>query len=629
MRLTFKNIIYIAVALILIFITGGYMHASAAGSNPVHEITKWQMKWGDDRGPAGWMDVDSLQNTPKMPIGVSSAWTRIPLPEMTWSSPSMYINTLYALHTKVYVEDHLIFESNRGYIKDNYSLFFPLSTKDQEKFLYIWTETLQDRIGIKNTVIIGEHDSLIHDYIKNGLIDIILGSAFLFVALILFVCSFFLSKEHFTISSGLAVVIASTGVLSITYSPFIYTFYSYLGPISIMFLDFALLALLPSLTFLFEKIFGPGKFFIIRRFRKFQVLYSVFCLICMFINLLSGNQYVELYYFVSTRIIGFIMIFQFILLISCVIIFSVRRNKDAIIFAVGFGTAALTGVLELTWYFVRDGNYDLSYWKWALVVFILSLIVILGRRLALDHNQIVKYSKELELFNNELQRSEKVQIISELAASVAHEVRNPLQVTRGFLQLLSEKSNGDDKKYMTMALSELDRASNIITDFLTFAKPEFEQISVLNVLDEFKHIESILLPLCHLNNGKMILDVNNDLWIKGNSSKFKQALINIIKNSIEAFHDEGTIHISAHGKGDKVFIHVKDNGEGMNPEALLRLGEPYFSQKNKGTGLGLMVTFRIIEVMEGEVTFRSKKGAGTEAIIMLPLAAPSEDPHSL
>ena len=629
MRLMVKKILYTAAVLFLIFITSGPQFASAAEAHPVDEITKWQMKWGDEKGSSGWIDVDSLQKTPVMPAGVSSAWTRILLPEIKWTSPSMYIDTLYALHVKVYLEDQLIFEANRSYIKDNYSLFFPLNIEDSGKSLYIWTETLQDRIGIKNTVVIGENNLLIHDYIQNGLVDIILGSAFIFVALILFVCSFFLGKEHFTISSGLAVVIASTGILSITYSPFIYTFYSYLGPISIMFLDFALFSLLPSLTFLFEKIFGSGKFFMIRRFRKFQVLYSVFCLCCMIINFLSNNQYVEFYYFVSTKIVGLIMIIQFVLLIGCVIIFSYRRNKDAIIFAIGFGTAALTGVLELVWYYLHDGNYDLSYWKWALVIFITSLIVILGRRLALDHDQVVKYSKELELFNNELQRSEKVQIISELAASVAHEVRNPLQVTRGFLQLLSEKSSGDEKEYMSMALSELDRASNIITDFLTFAKPEFEQISNLNLHNEFKHIESILQPLCHLNNGKMILDVEEAIWIKGNSSKFKQALINIIKNSIEAFHEDGMIHISAHAKEDKVLIHINDNGEGMNPDVLTRLGEPYFSQKNKGTGLGLMVTFRIIEVMEGEVVFRSKKGAGTEVIITLPVAAPPEDSYSL
>lgn len=495
--------------------------------------------------------------------------------------------------------------------------------------MYIWASTLQDRIGIKDSIVVGEHSELIRSYVKNGLIDVILGGSFIFVALVLFMCGFFLDRDHFSIAVPLSIVIAATGVLSITYSPFIYTFYSAYGALNIIFLDLGLLSLLPALTFLFEKIFGSGRFSIIRRFRIFQTVYSAICIVCLIINTLADNRYVEFYYFISTTVIGFIMIAQFTLLIACAILFSLKKNKDAITFAIGFGTAALTGVTELVWYYIKNGNYDLFYWKWSLVVFILSLIVILGRRLALNHRQVVRYSRELELFNNELQRSEKMEIISELAASVAHEVRNPLQVTRGFLQLLSEKASGSEEQYLSMALSELDRAANIITDFLTFAKPEFEQISILNVREEFKHIESIMLPLCHLNGGKMLMQAGEGLWVKGNSSKFKQAFINIIKNSIESLGDEGTVQMIAYGVGDYVYIHIQDDGEGMDREVLNRLGEPYFSNKTKGTGLGLMVTFRIIEAMTGEIRFESQKGAGTESVTTLPLAKPPEGSGSL
>lgn len=639
MRLIVRTF-HITMIFSLLFIIFGSLFVSAANPYPSEEITKWQMKWGHEEEARGkniplnltqreWINIESPQKPPKLPPGVSSSWTRISLPKFKYVSPTIYINTLYALHVKVYVENRLIFEENRNYIKDKYSLLMPLNAEDNGKTLYIWTETLQDRIGIKGKVVLGEHSVLIKDYIKNGLIDVILGSAFFFVAVVLFVCAFYLNKEYFSVVASLAVVIGSTGILSITYSPFIYTFYSYLGPACNVILDVGLLSLLPSLTFLFEKIFGSGKFAVIRRFREFQVAYSAFCLICLGINYFSGNRYVEFYYFVSTTIIGFIMILQFLLLIGCAIIFTARGNKDAIIFAIGFGTAAFTGVAELLWYYIHKGNYDLFLWNWGLVVFMVSLIVILGRRLALSHRQVVKYSTELELFNNELQRSEKMEIISELAASVAHEVRNPLQVTRGFLQLLSEKRMGDEDKYVTMALGELDRASNIITDFLTFAKPEFERISVLNLYDEFIHIESIMLPLCHLNGGKMKLDVSKNLWVKGNSSKFKQAFINIIKNSIESFGDEGFLNMLVYGKDNKVYIHIKDNGEGMQPEMLSRLGEPYFSNKTKGTGLGLMVTFRIIESINGEIHFTSKKGVGTESITILPMAEAPDDSHSL
>jgi two-component system sporulation sensor kinase B len=639
MRLIVK-IVHITMTLTLLLISFGSIHVSAANPYPSQEITKWQMQWGDKGGDTGkeipwdhsqqsWVSMNAKVGLPHLPSGISTSWTRISLPDFTYVSPSIYIGTLYALHVKVYVEERLIFEEKRNYIKDNYSLLLPLNEADQGKTLYIWTGTLQDRIGIKDKVLIGEHSQLIDDYIKNGLGDVILGCAFFLVAIVLFISAFYMNKEYFSSVASLAIVIASTGILSITYSPFIYTFYSEFGAISNVLLDLALFSLLPALTFLFEKIFGSGKFAIIRRFRQFQVIYSSFCLLCLMINLLSDNRYVVIYYFVSTTVIGLILILQFILLIACVIIFSAKGNKDAIIFAIGFGTAAFTVVVELLWYYILRGNYDLFLWNWGLVIFIISLIVILERRLALSHQQIVTYSRELERFNNELQRSEKMEIISELAASVAHEVRNPLQVTRGFLQLLSEKTPGEEKIYMSMALSELDRASNIITDFLTFAKPEFETISSLNLYDEFKHIESIMQPLCHLNGGKMILDVSGQVWVKGNSSKFKQAFINIIKNSIESFNEEGFIYMSVYGEDEKVYIHIKDNGEGMDADVLHRLGEPYFTKKNKGTGLGLMVTFRIIEAMQGEVRFTSKKGVGTESITVLPLAEAPDDSYSL
>ncbi|MDF2719439.1 MAG: integral rane sensor signal transduction histidine kinase, partial [Paenibacillus sp.] len=114
------------------------------------------------------------------------------------------------------------------------------------------------------------------------------------------------------------------------------------------------------------------------------------------------------------------------------------------------------------------------------------------------------------------------------------------------------------------------------------------------------------------------VQVSDNLYISGNSSKLKQAFVNIVKNSIEALDGAGTIEIWAYSESGEIVIHVKDDGAGMDENELSRLGEPYFSSKTKGTGLGLMVTFRIIEVMRGKIEFISKKGAGTEAIIRFP-----------
>ncbi|MGV2787013.1 sensor histidine kinase, partial [Clostridium perfringens] len=231
----------------------------------------------------------------------------------------------------------------------------------------------------------------------------------------------------------------------------------------------------------------------------------------------------------------------------------VKGNKDAVIFNAGFAVFAVVGLSELLQFFLTRGSYNLFLWKWGIVSFIIALIVILGRHFAKNHERILQYSKELEMFNNELQRSEKMEIISELAASVAHEVRNPLQVTRGFLQLLTGKAQAAEREYLDLALVELDRASGIITDFLTFAKPEFGKDTVLRVWEEFKHIEGILGPLAHLQGGKITVDIPEDITIRGNSSKFKQAFINIVKNSIEALGEEGLVNIRCYRQQDQVY----------------------------------------------------------------------------
>jgi two-component system sporulation sensor kinase B len=312
------------------------------------------------------------------------------------------------------------------------------------------------------------------------------------------------------------------------------------------------------------------------------------------------------------------MILEFLLLITVSVVYTIKKNKDAIIFAIGFSFFAFSGVADLILYYLKSQNHEFILWQWGVVGFIISLIVLLGRRIVSYYELMINYSKELVIYNHQLQRSEKMEIISELAASVAHEVRNPLQVTRGFLQLFNEKTDDKGREYLGLAIEELDRASNIITDFLTFAKPQLEDITELNVSNELRQIEGIILPLASLNGGEILMDVYPKLVIRGNAAKFKQALINIIKNSIESIQSHGQIQIKAYEDKEQVIIRIQDNGEGMGPIELVKLGEPYFSTKKKGTGLGLMVTFRIIEAMQGEIHFSSEKGVGTEAVIRFP-----------
>ena len=594
-------------------------------------IREWKMNWEKTisfttqqakRNPH-WFHVNDSTPPTVIPEGVSSAWVRLQLPDLAWDHNGLYIERLYAQNVRVYVDHELLYEAERNHLYNVHRILLPLQPSQAGQELLIWMETATDQIGLDIPARIGDYEALMSNYVRSGLLDIILGSAFVFVAVVMMICLVFLQRDQFKRWLSLSLIVLTTGLMIISYSTYLYTFYPELGVYAFHFFDVSLLILLPSLTYFFEKMMEGRRLGFVTKFRKFQVGYSIFCGFSSVLNVLTDYNYYSLYYLVSVSMLGVTMLVQLSMLFGCSVYFAFKGNKVALIFSTGFMTFAMMGIVDLILFYISAGNYELVLWKWGLVCFVISLIIILGRRLASDHRQLITYSKELELFNNRLQRSEKMEIISGLAASVAHEVRNPLQVTRGFLQLLRESSSDKDRHFMGLAIEELDRASHIITDFLTFAKPELDEVTVLNVALELKHIEGILRPLANLQGGTIRLDIPSQLYIQGNSSKLKQALINIIKNSIEALNGQGEITILAYKEKQEIVVRIKDDGEGMNESELAKLGEPYFSNKTKGTGLGLMVTFRIVEVMQGKLEFSSTKGVGTEAVLRFPSVSAS------
>ncbi|WP_062353892.1 sensor histidine kinase [Bacillus kwashiorkori] len=226
-----------------------------------------------------------------------------------------------------------------------------------------------------------------------------------------------------------------------------------------------------------------------------------------------------------------------------------------------------------------------------------------------------------QTFQEELIRYEKMELVGQLAASISHEVKNPLTTVNGFLQLIAENTKEHiTKKYAVIALEESSRAVAIIEDYLTFAKPETIKTVPLNVQTELKKCIEIISPLA--NQAGIIIRTDNIQQgiIKGDSSKFRQVIINICKNGIEAMSKGGVLSISTESNDDEITIIIKDNGIGMLPEQLNRLGEPFYSLKEgKGTGLGMMVVFRIIKTLNGGVHINSVFGKGTCVNITFPL----------
>ncbi|MED0827000.1 HAMP domain-containing sensor histidine kinase [Bacillus pacificus] len=213
----------------------------------------------------------------------------------------------------------------------------------------------------------------------------------------------------------------------------------------------------------------------------------------------------------------------------------------------------------------------------------------------------------------------KMEIVSQLAASISHEVRNPLTVVKGFTQLLKTSNLTPESrdKYIDHILEELNRAQEIIDDYLTFAKPAPEKLDHISVEQELNRVINMIVPLCNMNTVHITKDFSN-ATIVGNKQHFQQCFLNLIKNGIEAMPNGGTLNISSSISNNKVIIRIEDSGIGMSQEQINRFGEPYFSTKTKGTGLGTMVAVKIIETMQGNLKIRSVMNKGTTLTITFP-----------
>ncbi len=219
-----------------------------------------------------------------------------------------------------------------------------------------------------------------------------------------------------------------------------------------------------------------------------------------------------------------------------------------------------------------------------------------------------------------LVKIEKMEVLSQLAASISHEVKNPLTVIKGFLRLLNQENLpvGKKEQYLAIASSELKRAEEIINDYLTFAKPDPDHVENISISEQLNKLVDMVEPL---SNQQSVVVHNSiiDATIIGNTRSFQQAFLNIIKNAIESMPKGGTLTILSKVQKGNVSISITDTGVGMTPEQQARLGEPYFSTKEKGTGLGLMVSYRIIEAMRGVITVESRVGKGTSFQIVFPV----------
>lgn len=219
-----------------------------------------------------------------------------------------------------------------------------------------------------------------------------------------------------------------------------------------------------------------------------------------------------------------------------------------------------------------------------------------------------------------LLKAETLNVVGEMAAGVAHEIRNPLTSLKGFIQLLKNESQAHDA-YYSIILNEVDRIEYIIKEFLLLAKTDRQHIEKSSLVLTLKETVSLLQTQAILKNIELEMEIGEGIPdIDCDPFQIKQVFINLIKNGIEATAEGGTITIKAFRKGkDYVHFCFTDNGTGMPNQVLDRIGKPFYTTKEEGTGLGLMVSYKIIENHKGRVRVSSEVGKGTTFEVVLPI----------
>jgi two-component system sporulation sensor kinase A len=228
-----------------------------------------------------------------------------------------------------------------------------------------------------------------------------------------------------------------------------------------------------------------------------------------------------------------------------------------------------------------------------------------------------------------LRRSEKLSSVGLLAAGVAHEIRNPLTALKGFIRLMERSANEQQKQYLAIMHSELGRIETFVNELLGLAKPQdaqFEWADVQLLLDE---VNTLLSTQAIMRGVRIHSEVAADVpRIRCVPNEVKQVFVNVVKNAIEAMPKGGDLRIRVETRGNYVAVVFADEGVGIPPEMLSRIGESFWSTKPDGTGLGMMVSNQIMKDHNGSIDIQSEPGKGTVVTVLFPIEQLGPRPES-
>lgn len=201
---------------------------------------------------------------------------------------------------------------------------------------------------------------------------------------------------------------------------------------------------------------------------------------------------------------------------------------------------------------------------------------------------------------------------------ITHEVKNPIAVCKGYLDMLDVNDPYKTKKYIPIIRDEINRSLNIMTDFMEFSKIKLDK-DILDMNMLVNEVSEEMKIICGSRINIKYTENEDEIYINGDYCRLKQVLINMLKNSIEAIETTGTINILTYNKNNHYYLEIKDNGTGMDKETLSKINDLFFTTKVKGSGLGVSLSQEIIKAHNGSVKYESAPTKGTKVTIKLPI----------
>ena len=231
-------------------------------------------------------------------------------------------------------------------------------------------------------------------------------------------------------------------------------------------------------------------------------------------------------------------------------------------------------------------------------------------------------SERIIAIEEQLRRSEKLSTLGEMAAVLAHEIRNPLGSIRGTAEILRDDYRPGDPKheFIEIQIKETERLNHVVEDFLRMARQQPMELRDCSIREELETIVTLVAKDARNRGISLRLELSDEQAIvRGDSEKLRQAFLNIIINALQATPSGGCVSITYRRNNNSYEICFADSGSGIEADALTKIFEPFYTTKPDGTGLGLAVTRKIIEGHAGTMDIASEIGRGTTVSIKLPL----------